>query len=174
VILSTPSDNQIEGEIDELQLPFGDSISISFFYNDTEDSDGYVGGLSGATITGTIFGGGLATSINFEVVDLGNGTYYFIFDSTATELFELQSGVPQSLPGTPFYLRIEIILEHRESYTLQNIIPLSIEIIDRPTTLVIIGDAVVNGEISMFYGDIIEIELRFSESWIDVSGIGTH
>ena len=172
VQLSTPSDNQIEDEIDELKLPFGDSILISFFYNDTDDSDGYVGGLSGATITATIFGGGLATSINFDVVDLGNGTYYFIFDSTATELFELQSGIPQSLPGTPFYIRLEIILEHRESYTAQNVIPLSIEIIDRPTTLVFDSDIVADGSITMYYGDIIEILVRFDESWIDVSGNG--
>ncbi len=128
--------------------------------------------VTGATITATIFGGGLATSINFDVMDLGNGTYYFIFDSTATELFELQSGIPQSLPGTPFYIRLEIILEHRESYTAQNVIPLSIEIIDRPTTLVFDSDTIVDGSITMYYGETIEILVRFDESWIDVSGNG--
>ncbi|MCK4565957.1 MAG: hypothetical protein KAU48_01475, partial [Candidatus Thorarchaeota archaeon] len=107
--LYTPTDNQID-DSNELQLPFGDSILISFFYNDTDDSDGYIGGLSGATITATIYGGGLGTSITFDVVDLGNGTYYFVFDSTSNWLFETGLAIPQAMPGDPFTLSIEISL----------------------------------------------------------------
>jgi len=171
--LATPSDNQIDNEIDELQLPFGDSIPISFFYNDTDNSDGYVGGLSGATVTATIFGGGLATTITFDIIDLGNGTYYFIFDSTNTTLFEIYDGIPQALPDTPFFIRIEIELLHREGYVAQNALALNIEIIERPTNLVFSPDSdVVGGEISMFYGDSIEIYLDLTESWIGTSGEG--
>ena len=52
---------------------------------------------------------------------------------------------------------------------------LNIEIIERPTTLVFSDDGefvVVGGEISMYYGQKIQIYLDFSESWIGTSGVG--
>ena len=170
--LFTPSDNQVGEHNDELIIPFGDSIPISFFYNDTDDSDGYVGGLSGATITATIFGGGLVTTVTYNVIDLGNGTYYFAFDSTAPELFELQSGIPQALPNNPFTIRIEIELEYRESYTGSNALSIVITIIERPTTLEFRSDNVQNNAITMYYGDIIDIYVRYYESWIGTQGQG--
>ncbi|MHA1423113.1 MAG: hypothetical protein ACTSSD_13565 [Candidatus Thorarchaeota archaeon] len=168
--LLTPSDNQIDNEIDDLEIPFGDSITISFFYNDTDYSDGYVGGLSGATITAIIYGGGLGTGITFEIIDIGNGTYYFVFDSTAVELFDELGGVAQALPDNPYTINIEIELDHRVGYILQNALTLSIEIIERPTTLVF--QDIVDGSISMYYGGYIEIYIDLSESWIGTSGLG--
>ncbi|MGY5858004.1 MAG: DUF2341 domain-containing protein [Candidatus Thorarchaeota archaeon] len=170
--ITTPSDNQIDSEIDELQLPFGDAIQISFFYNDTDDSDGYVGGLSGATITANIYGGATVRNIIIEVVDLGNGTYYFIFDSTSADLFEREGGNATALPGEPYYISITIELLHRQGYTAQDAILLSIEVIERPTTLEFADPNLADGEISMFYGETIQITLDLSESWTGTSGEG--
>ncbi|MBY8998639.1 MAG: hypothetical protein KGD60_12995, partial [Candidatus Thorarchaeota archaeon] len=171
--LSTPNDNQIDNEVDHLELPFGDMIPISFFYNDTDDSDGYVGGLSGATITATIYGGATVRTIIIEVVDLGNGTYYFIFDSTSGNLFERESGIAQALPGDPFYISIVIELEHRQGYASQDALILSIEIIERPTALEFHSDNVANNNtISMYYGESIDILVNYYEYWLDNPGEG--
>ncbi len=166
--LYTPTDNQI-GNIGELELPFGDTIAISFFYNDTDYSDGYVGGLSGATITATIYGGGIGTSITFDVVDLGNGTYYFVFDSTSAELFETGLAIPQAMPDSPFTLIIEVNLLYRQAHSGVNAIDIAITIIERPTILEFSLDGpdnVENDTISMYYGDTIEIWVYYAESWL--------
>ena len=172
--LYTPIDNQIENDtLDELQLPFGDSIRISFYYNDTDDSDGYVGGLSGATITATIYGGGIGTSITFDVVDLGNGTYYFVFDSTSAELFETGLAVPQAMPDNPFTLIIEVDLLYREAHSGVNAIDIAITIIERPTTLVYHTTNVdATGSATTFYEELITIEVNFYESWRGITGEG--
>jgi hypothetical protein len=164
--LFTPTDNQIENVTDELQVPFGDSIPISFFYNDTDDSDGYIGGLSGATITATIDGGGIRTSITFYVEDFENGTYYFVFDSTSVELFERFQSNPQALPDAPFTLIIEVDLLYREGHTAQNAISITITIIERPTTLEFSSDDVDIDSITMFYGETINITINYFESWL--------
>ena len=169
--LSTPTDNQVDNEIDHLEVLFGDSIPISFFYNDTDNSDGYIGGLAGATITGVIFGGDLNTGIIFDIVDLGNGTYYFIFNSTAPELF--QNGIPRAPIDNPYTISIDIELEHREGFVFLNALVLRITIIERPTTLVFSSDNVdAEGTATMFYGDTITIEVYFYESWLGTTGEG--
>ncbi|MFW9956423.1 MAG: hypothetical protein ACFFCT_00010 [Candidatus Odinarchaeota archaeon] len=170
--LSTPTENQVDNHSDNLVIPFGDSIPISLFYNDTDNSEGYVGGLSGATITATIFGGGVVTSLTFDVIDLGNGTYYFVFDSTAIELFELQQFIPQALPLNPFTIRIEVELAYREGFTEQNAITILVTIIERPTTLEFYSTNVQDGSISMFYGQEIEILVFYHESWLGIQGAG--
>jgi len=165
VNLYTPTDNQLE-DIDELELPFGDSILISFYYNDTDDSDGYVGGLSGASITATIFGGGIGTSITFDVVD------YFVFDSTSTDLFVTGLAIPRALPDNPFTLLIEVELPYREAHSGLSAISITVTIIERPTTLEFSDDDVEDDSITMYYGETIEIDINYYESWLDIPGAG--
>ena len=170
--LSTPSDNQVGSHNDELNVPFGDSIPISFFYKDIDNSDLYIGGLPGAIVTATIYGGGIVKTAIFNVTDFGNGTYYFVFDSTAPWLFELQSGIPQALPNSPYTITIDIELEHRVSYIGTDALTLVITIIDRPTTLEFHSDNVQNDAIAIYYGTPIDIYVKYSENWISTQGQG--
>ena len=49
---------------------------------------------------------------------------------------------------------------------------MSIEVIKRPTTLVFYSDNVVEGSISMHYGETIEVYVNFYESWLGITGEG--
>ncbi|MFX1605684.1 MAG: hypothetical protein ACFFDD_07230, partial [Promethearchaeota archaeon] len=73
VLVYTPAQNQDAGPQD-LMVPYGDSINISLFYNDTDYSDGYVGGIVGAQSICRIWGPTLPVS-DYSATDLGDGNY---------------------------------------------------------------------------------------------------
>ncbi|MDF1539722.1 MAG: hypothetical protein P1Q69_12550, partial [Candidatus Thorarchaeota archaeon] len=171
LLLDTPLLNWIDDDNSELQVPFGESVLISLFYNDTDSSEGYVGGLPGATnitsITGGIFG---VLGEEFVLNDHGNGTYTFLFDSTNEMYFP--GTIPASLVGIPYRFVIELQLEYRVS----KLISFTIEIIDHPTNFTVfsnfVSDSGDSGTVSMNFGQELTIEFAFTELWAAYLGQG--
>lgn len=95
LVVFSPEINQINENPYQLMVPVGDAIDLQFFYNDTDGSDGYVGGLSGAQVSARVVGPTLVEHY-MEVVDQGNGLYNLTFDTTSEWLYEAVGGVPTS------------------------------------------------------------------------------
>ncbi len=149
----------------DLQIPFGDSMSIDFYYNDTDNSEGFIGGLPGAIATSNSYlrGPSIERYLNVTLITLGNGLYRVVFDTTDPTLAAFIS-------QEPYRLYIEMSLGNR---SITGVL-IRIEIINVPTDLSIIS---VNGqsplpEWTLTNGDPFEIELFYYDSWhgIGVSG----
>jgi hypothetical protein len=142
-----------------LQIPFGDSMVIDFFYNDTDSSEGYLGGLTGATATpnSALRGPSLDTPLNVTLISLGHGLYRVIFDTTDPLLTAIIS-------AEAYRLYIEMSLDNRTTTDIN----FRIEVINTPTELRIIG---VNGGSSppiewvLTNGDPYEIEFYYFDTW---------
>ncbi|MFW9965289.1 MAG: hypothetical protein ACFFCX_17075 [Candidatus Sifarchaeia archaeon] len=129
LVVFSPEVNQLSTHPLELVVPLGDSLEIMFFYNDTDNSDGYVGGLEGAQAYVRIVGPTLVEHF-IELVDFGEGYYNLTFDTNLDWLYESVGGVPTS-HELPFLLDISFALENRYSQEVM----IEITIIDIPTEL---------------------------------------
>jgi hypothetical protein len=144
----------------ELDIPFGDSMYIDFFYNDTDNSDGFMGGLEGAMTTSNSYvrGPSIETSLNVTMIYFGNGLYRVIFDTTDEQLAAIIS--PE-----PYRLLVEMSLGNRSTTSIL----FRITVIDVPTQLTIANEPaqwiIVNGEP-------LEIELYYFDTWhgVGISG----
>ncbi|MFW9787176.1 MAG: hypothetical protein ACFFE2_09520 [Candidatus Thorarchaeota archaeon] len=135
-----------------LQIPLGDSMAIIFWYNDTDISDLYVGGLSGASATqdSLLRGPTIAEPISVTVISLGNGLYQVIFDTMDPDVSAIVS---------PLKYQLSVALEFENRTTSQ--ILFNIEVINTPTELLINGvvpDVLTNG-------DSVTIELLYHDVW---------
>ncbi len=124
-----------------LEIPYGDSMTITFFYNDTDDSEGFVGGLPGAiaTLNSYLRGPTFDGYLNVSLVDLGNGLYQVTFNT-------LLPGMNGRVDTEIYRLNIELSLENR---SISEIL-FRIKIINVTTLLTVINDLgswnLVNGE----------------------------
>ncbi len=143
-----------------LQIPLGDTMTIYFFYNDTESSDGYIGGLIGAfpTINSYLRGPTIDSYLNLTVLDLGNGLYSITFDTTDATIAAVVSS-----EAYRFY--IEMSLENR---TTSDVL-FRITVINISTEFTIINEQPVW---SLVNGETLTIELRYWDTWhnIGISG----
>jgi len=136
-----------------LQIPYGDSMVITFYYNDTDNSDGFVGGIPGAFLTlnsylrGPTFDGAL----NVTLIDLGNGLYQVVFDT-------LDSDVRAQVGSEAYRLSIEMGLENR---SITDIL-FRVTIINIDTQLTIIEEQPMYNLIN---GESITIELLYFDTW---------
>ncbi|MFX1485451.1 MAG: hypothetical protein ACFFCP_19935, partial [Promethearchaeota archaeon] len=135
-----------------LQIPIGDSMSINFWYNDTDFSDFFVGGLYGATATqdSLLRGPTIAEPISVNVISLGSGLYQVIFDTMDPSISAIVS---------PLEYQLSVALEI-ENRTISQIL-FNIEVINTPTELLINGavpDVLTNG-------DSVTIELLYHDTW---------
>jgi hypothetical protein len=153
VVYSAPI-NQIENNSLELQVPYGDELSISFFFNATvELSDTpYVGGVVGASwITqnenSTLYSG-YQSPESIALMDQMNGNYSFSFDSSE---YRIQTN--------PYILRIALALPNRAT----RIIQVSISIIPIPTSYSI--EEISGNTVQMYYGDVVDITIHLFDSW---------
>jgi hypothetical protein len=119
--------------VTDLIVPIGDSLDIRFQYNDTDSSDGYVGGVPGAYATANLYGPTLVRNVS-ELNDLGNGTYSYLFDTTESWLFEATGGVP-FVHELPYLLDVIFELENHDSYR----VVLRVFIVEVPTEMVIVN-----------------------------------
>jgi hypothetical protein len=150
----------------DLQIPFGDSMSIDFFYNDTDNSDRYVGGLAGAmaTLNSYIRGPSIESYLNVTLISLGNGLYRVVFDTTDSVLGAFIS------PDL-YRLYVEMSLGNRSTTDIL----FRIRIINVPTELRIVG---INGgsppaEWTLTNGDPFLIELFYYDTWHGIGIAGT-
>ncbi|MBE0527378.1 MAG: hypothetical protein IH631_10575, partial [Candidatus Thorarchaeota archaeon] len=145
-----------------LQIPYGDSMIITFYYNDTENSEGYVGGLPGAiaTLNSYVRGPTFDGFLNVTVIDLGNGLYQVTFDTLLPEIF--------GQVDPEFYrLYIELSLGNR---TTTDIL-FRIRIINIDTNLTIL-----NEQPSWYLenGESITIELLYWDTWHNTGIAGAY
>jgi hypothetical protein len=166
--VQSPELNRLNPLVPEiLQVPNGDNIMLRFYYSDIDDSDGYVGGLSNVTRSLTITRLAWPTVGVFSLEDLGNGTYVFLFDTFNSALFEDIGGSPPQLPFT-YTLIVTFELEHG----LSQVGFIELSIIERPTAFDFRTTFVVNGSMTMYYGEIWDIYVTYTEEWVTASGQG--
>ncbi|MFW9889808.1 MAG: hypothetical protein ACFFER_16590, partial [Candidatus Thorarchaeota archaeon] len=134
----------------DLQIPLGDSMVIDLWYNDTDDSEGYLGGLSGAYATANSFlrGPTIDTPLNISLTEVGIGLYRISFDTT-------NPAIAATVTDEPYRFYIEIDLANRQIAEIL----IRIVIIYIPTEMVVLTDLpnrIVNGEsytIDVFLND---------------------
>jgi hypothetical protein len=155
-VLIQVTEFNVNGSIFDLIVPVGDTLDIRFFYNDTDASDGYVGGLAGAYTSATLYGPTLVRRES-TLDDLGNGNYSYLFDTNEGWLFEATGGVP--FPHElPYYLDVEVALENRTTREAH----IRIYIIEIPTGLVPLN---FENEINMYTGTIFTAFLWYYDAW---------
>lgn len=157
IIPSAPAKNRLENKTTNLVVPVGEKVDITFFYNDTDNSDGYVGGLENAVNITGISHPNLLEAIRFDLEELGNGYYRYSFDTTFSGLYEDVEGDPKSSPE-PYTLLVKMELANRTTATIR----ISVTIIDIPTEVTIIQEETTEG---LFYGETGWIVLYYKNTW---------
>ena len=150
-----------------LQIPMGDSIDISLFYNDTST----IGGLFGGITTGTFTELTKLTSPNYMgpltslpiIFQEGLGYYNFTFDTTLESLYAaLESR--RILPGVYFEFSIQIYDTNREMRTTI----IKIEIISISTEILhdgLVVDPNINFEYNITNGESIVFDIYITDTW---------
>jgi hypothetical protein len=163
--LSTPGYVDRLPSTDVLELPMGDVLNITFYYNDTSTIGGYAGGISGATIYQATFSGpGLRVPTNLPVYELGDGYYYFLFDSYDSDIYNISEGVPTVFPGLKWYFTVVLEYEYRQ----QAVITVDVEIIDIPVEVIYTGPT----ELTLIHGDEIDLTFYLNDTWHNRGVVG--
>jgi hypothetical protein len=142
ITAAAPEINRVEGSNRTLKVPIEDLVVVDLFYQDIDDSEGYIGGLAGAVISSTSYirgptiTGQLDAS-NISLVDNGNGHYLLTFDTNnpwinATDL--------QSVINRFYEIYVGLELANRRT---QDIV-IKIQVIQIPTDY-----EIIQGELSM-------------------------
>ncbi|MFW9793295.1 MAG: hypothetical protein ACFFEE_03245, partial [Candidatus Thorarchaeota archaeon] len=152
-------------DLGNYRVPIGASMEILLYYNDTDDSDGFVGGLANAQLNMSDIFGPTRPPTYFSVEEIGNGIYRFIFDTTDSWILSTASD-PRLFPYEltfRFWLGNHSIAEAK----------IIIRIIDLPASFTIteinIGpDSYTNPDfttINLLYGETGSIVLRYNDEW---------
>jgi hypothetical protein len=120
----------------ELSIPFGDTVLLSFFYNDTDIEDGYIGGLDGAVSDTSIFSDIMLERYYPSLTPSLGGFYTFLFDTNEEWLY---IGTPGARPGGLYTFRVQLELANRSAA----VVLINIEISNIPTELAIIDSSTV-------------------------------
>ena len=158
----TPTYEGVLEDLVNLQIPFGDVVTINFFYNDTDIGNDFVGGLAGAISTENSFlrGVSIDTFLNVTIFDLGNGLYRVVFDTTDPE-------IAAEVSSEPYRLYIEMSLANR---TISDIL-FRITVIDIPTTLVVVDEHDIW---NFTNGEFLTIRLQYMDTWHNTGIVGAH
>ncbi|OLS28638.1 MAG: hypothetical protein ThorAB25_18250, partial [Candidatus Thorarchaeota archaeon AB_25] len=155
----TPSYIGDLNDLINLQIPIGDSMAIDFWYNDTDSSEGFIGGLAGAIATPDTLlrGPTITTPLDVTIIHLGGGLYRVIFDT-------MDSTIAAVVHPEEYRLAIVMALDNR---TTSNIV-FNILVINTPTELVIL-DTIPS---FMTNGESITLELFYHDTWhnLGISG----
>ena len=164
IVIFTPTQNQ-NGSPWNLMVPFGDTINITLFYNDTDSSDFYVGGIPDAESICQIWGPTLPMS-DYSVTELGNGNYSILFDSLDPLLYVTTGGEPV-LSRESYFLNVFLQLQNRSACQ----IALRIRIIEVPTSLRTSGRSDAFG---IYEGEVRVLEFNFIDTWHDIPITGAN
>jgi hypothetical protein len=150
----TPSYSGVLDNLEVLQIPIGDAVSIDFWFNDTENSEGFVGGLPGATATvdSLLRGPTIDNPLDLTIIDLGDGLYRVIFDT-------MDSTINAVVHPEEYRLNIVLALGNRTNADIL----IRISVINIPTELSIVGTV----PSIMTNGDSTTIELFYHDTWHD-------
>ncbi|MFW9965492.1 MAG: hypothetical protein ACFFCX_18115, partial [Candidatus Sifarchaeia archaeon] len=170
LIPDTPQLNQVSNQTNNLVVPYEESIRITVFYNDTDFSDFYVGGLYPANYTAIVYSGGIAGVVHLEMTDYRNGTYVLVFNSLDASLFDIYpaGALPSNAPA--YQLDISLKMDYREEQTIS----FSIRIIERPTEAEFVDVMQAGGRyiLNMSYGFSATFTISFTQNWQPYRGLG--
>ncbi|NHI88720.1 MAG: DUF2341 domain-containing protein [Candidatus Thorarchaeota archaeon] len=137
-----PTINQIDHDVLNLQIPYGDTISLTLFYNDTW----YNRGIMGATETKcVILGSSVPDGDNLLIEEITNGNYSLLIDTTRW-----------TVSSDPYRLILNFHLTNWSRATLD----IHLTIIDVPTALYIDPSSV-----TMNYGQVFSIWVLYYDTW---------
>jgi hypothetical protein len=141
----------------------GDLINVTFFYNDTDPSDGYVGGVPDAASICRLWGPTLPAPLPISISENGNGSYSVIIDSLNPNLYPITDGEPV-LSDEPYYL---LAFFHAHNLSACDI-TLEIEIIEIPTEVVSDFHYLNDFVLDMYEGDVFRLNLQYMDTWHDL------
>jgi hypothetical protein len=152
-ILYTPGYVGTIEDLRNLQIPVGDSMYIDFFYNDTDNGNEYLGGLSGAyaTINSYLRGPSIEGYVNVTVISLGGGLYRFMFDTLNEDILAFVDDQEYSL-----FIQMKL-----DNHTAADI-TFKIRVINVPTTIELSGQP---ADWTFTNGDSITLELTYFDTW---------
>jgi hypothetical protein len=158
-IVTTPGYPYDIESLSDIDLPMGDTLNVTIFYNDTSPIGGFAGGISGINVSlSNIFAGpGFPGQKLFSLTNLGGGYYCFIFDSMDPEIYNSTLGVPVIYEALSWDFTVNLGFQNRTS---QQVI-IRIEIIEVPTELVYVGQT----EITLTNGETIELTFFLNDTW---------
>jgi len=151
----SPSDNQIQNDTKNLQVPYGDIIEIILFYSSTASPSEtpYVGGIAGVDANREINGPGVLGGY-IALDDRGLGYYSFMFNTT---LYIID----------PEQYTLKFVFSP-ENYTKVSV-TVTIHIIRVPTAAALVG---FEEGFTMFFGDSRDIVLNFTDVWPSHGRVG--
>ncbi|MFW9887559.1 MAG: hypothetical protein ACFFER_05215, partial [Candidatus Thorarchaeota archaeon] len=152
---------QLDGAIKvfEYDVAFGGIIDFEFLYNDTDDSEGIVGGISGSVTNRT----NLYHTINMNsdsplLTEVGGGMYRFQFSTMNSRLFDKIGSIPGASPEIPYIFEVTLWLANRSARTVR----ILITIIEVPTEISIVDSQLLIGYSLEGY-----VVLRYWDTWND-------
>ncbi|MFW9835442.1 MAG: hypothetical protein ACFFEK_15685, partial [Candidatus Thorarchaeota archaeon] len=168
LVVTYPDQNfvEIRQGIIYLELPMGDDVVVSLFYNDTQEVGGLLGGIVNASFsefTEMRAPGYFEGSMPIFFSE-GFGFYNFTFDTTIPALYGLNGNISTIVEGAYFRYLIEILDANRKMQTLS--IYISIRTV--PTEIVHNGQ-VVDPEDTIEYtitnGQEVIFEFYLNDTW---------
>jgi hypothetical protein len=145
-----PAINQIESDVLNLEVPYGDTLPLVLFYNDTW----YNRGIPGANeMTGVILGSTLPETDYLLIEELAYGNYSLLLDTTRWEVSPI-----------PYRVVLSFYLANWSRATIN----IHITIINVPTSLQIDGST----SLSMSYGQVYSIWVFYYDNWEGHAGEG--
>jgi len=160
VVIQPPIDNMIEGSRTNLQVPIGDTLTVQLFYNDTDDTEGYIGGIEKALLlpessfSGQTFNG----KWDFPLVELAAGWYSFTFDTTNSSIYDIADWTP----GVEYTYYVALQLENR---TLVEV-SISIRVVEIPAELIFPELDAQNPFVQFPYGQTVAVKVYYNDTWI--------
>ena len=145
-----PTLNQVDGDVLNLEVPFGDVLPLFLFYNDTW----YNRGISGATeMTGVILGQSIPDMDYLLIEEISDGNYSLLIDTTRWVV-----------SPNPYRLILSFYLANWSRATID----IHVTIINVPTALQIDGLT----SLSMSYGQVFSIWVFYYDTWEGHAGEG--
>ncbi|MHA2201102.1 MAG: LamG domain-containing protein, partial [Candidatus Thorarchaeota archaeon] len=144
-----PEINQID-DVLNLEVPYGDVLSLVLFYNDTW----YNRGIPGATeMTGVILGQSIPDRDYLIIDEIADGNYSMLMDTTRWVV-----------SPNPYRLILNLYVANWSRATIE----IHVTIINVPTHLQIEGST----SITLNYGQVYSIWVFYSDAWIGHAGEG--
>jgi hypothetical protein len=149
----------------ELEVAYGGTVELEMFYNDTDLSDGFIGGIEGSFTNLTQLGGNNMFLKYPLLTEMGSGWYSYSFETLQSWLFDAVGGEPAASPGNPYTFTVTLWLANRTARSLR----IQITIIEVPTTIEV-TDFILN----IGFGVEGSITLRYWDTWNDVPVTGAN
>ncbi|MDF1539769.1 MAG: hypothetical protein P1Q69_12785 [Candidatus Thorarchaeota archaeon] len=139
--------------MEQLQIPLGDSVTLYFWFNDTNSEDGYVGGLPGGvtTLNSYLRGPSIDGYLNVSLNDEGGGLYSFTFDT-------MDPTIGSIIDSESYRLYFEVFLTNRNTADIL----IRIHVIEIPTELILRNS---DTTISFENGMNPILEFYFNDTW---------